>query len=158
MQRHVQRGPDHRDLEIEVEDGSFPESATCKGANLSPEIRINGLWSPYLALIMDDPDAHQGGFTHWTLWNVPRADRIPAEVPASPEVNWPVHGVQGRNSFGGVGYSGPCPPEGERHRYDVRVYGLDGPLDVPPAASREDLEKALSGRVIQYGQAQITFP
>lgn len=157
LERHVPVERPDRDLDVEVEGGSMPSEETCEGPDYTPEVRIKGLWAPYFALIMDDPSASRGGFTHWLLWNVPRTDHIPRNIPKSAETAFPVRAVQGRNDLGGIGYRGPCPPPGEVHELDVRVYGLDEPLDLPPASDRKALEKAMDGHIIQYGQAQLEY-
>lgn len=157
LERHIPIERPDRDLEIEVEGGSMPSAETCEGPDYTPEVRIKGLWAPYFALIIDDPSASEGGYTNWLMWNIQRTDHIPRNIPKSAEINFPIKAVQGRNSLGDIGYSGPCPPPGETHEYDVRVYGLDEPLDLNPGSDREALEKAMSGHIIQYGQAQVEY-
>ena len=89
-----------------------------------------------LALIVDDPDAPSGTFTHWLAWGIDPAASGFDEGEAAP--------VEGRNDFGATGYRGPCPPPGHgRHRYVFRLHALDRELDVPPGASRQELEQAI---------------
>jgi Raf kinase inhibitor-like YbhB/YbcL family protein len=59
--------------------------------------------------------------------------------------------------MGKIGYSGPCPPEGEEHTYSVRIYGLDEALDLNPGSTREALEKKMTDHIIQYGQADVLY-
>lgn len=157
LEQHTPVERPDRDLDVEIEGGSMPSAETCEGPDYTPEVRIKGLWAPYFALIMDDPSASQGGETLWIMWNIPRTDHIPRNIPKSSEVNFPIRAIQGRNDTGEIGYSGPCPPPGEVHEYDVRVYGLDEPLDLHPSSEREALEKAMSDHIIQYGQAQVEY-
>ncbi len=145
------------DLKVEVEFGIYPKDETCVGADYSPEVRIRGLKAPYLAIIMDDPDAERGGFTHWTMWNIENTSAIPRNIPKRGDVEEPIRALQGRNSYGRIGYSGPCPPENEEHSYVFRVFGLDGPLDLNHSSTREDLEKHMVGHIVQYGQVEIKF-
>jgi hypothetical protein len=72
-------------------------------------------------------------------------------------VSFPVTGVQGKNSFGLIGYNGPCPPPGQTHRYDFKVYGLDTLLDLPPGATKAELLKAMQGHVVQYGETYVLY-
>lgn len=132
----------------------IPEKYTCDGANINPALRIEGLESDVesLAVIVDDPDAPSGVFTHWVAWNIPPTGEIPEGVSKKEVVSTPVEMVQGINDFGRLGYDGPCPPEGQKHRYFFRVYALDTTLDLKPGASREELENAMKGHVIQYGE------
>jgi Raf kinase inhibitor-like YbhB/YbcL family protein len=150
--------PGERDIIVEVESGSLLREETCEGAQYSPEIRLGGLIAPYIALILEDVNHSSGGLSHWLLWNVPKTDRIPRNIPKRGEFEIPVKGVQGKNERGEVGYSAICGPSTGDHAYVVRVYGLDGPLDLHPLSQRKDLEKIMTGHIIQYGQATIALP
>src|SRR5438477_10358376 len=54
------------------EGGTIPEKFSKNGQNVNPELRIEGAPAEArsLALIVDDPDAPVGLFTHWLVWNV----------------------------------------------------------------------------------------
>jgi hypothetical protein len=76
---------------------------------------------------MDDPDAPGGVFTHRVLFNLPAGSRELSEaIPAQKQL--PNEGLQGKNSFGKIGYGGPCPPPGRMHHYRFTLYALDKPL------------------------------
>ena len=100
----------------------------CHGGNVSPSLawRHAPSGTQGYAVSMHDPDAPQpGGWWHWLVFN------IPATVTSLPkDAGRPGHSpgdaVQGLNSFGSVGYGGPCPPAGHGvHRYVFTVYALD---------------------------------
>ncbi len=125
------------------DSGSIPQKFTCQGNNLSPELN----WSDApantksFALIMEDPDAPGGTFTHWVLFDIP-ADQKQLAENASPI------GVGGNNGLSQTGYMGPCPPSGI-HRYYFRLYALDVPsLNLKAGASRSDVEAAMKNHVI----------
>lgn len=145
-----------KDLKIDLGFAAYPRKFTCDGEGVSPPISISDLTAPYLAMVLDDPDATHGPFIHWTIWNIPATDRVPEKI--SPERHPPElpGSSQGLNSDQEVGYVPPCPPRGS-HRYFLRVYGLDAPLELEAGASREQLEKAMKGRVVQYGEAMATY-
>ncbi len=144
-------------LSVELDFSEFPAEHTCDGADVSPELRIGGAeGAEALAIIMDDPDAPGGTFTHWVVWNLAPGD-VPANLPKQGMVEAPVRAVQGLNDFGRVGYAGPCPPPGKPHRYFFRVYALDTLLELEPGASREELESAMKGHVLAYGEAVATY-
>ncbi len=133
--------------------GEFPKRNTCDGGDISPQLS----WSEppkgtqAFALILDDPDAPRGTFTHWLLWDVPGSSReLPENLPKAASL--PGGGSQGRNDFGKTGYGGPCPPPGKPHRYFIRLYALDKPLAIKPGASRAELEHALQGHVLAQGE------
>ncbi|WP_019177048.1 YbhB/YbcL family Raf kinase inhibitor-like protein [Methanomassiliicoccus luminyensis] len=145
--------------EIQVGLGfdAFPRECTCEGEDISPRIAVGGLRAPYIALILDDADAPGGTYTHWLLWNVKAADEIPGDVSKveqPPELEGASQGITtGRRT----GYQGPCPPSGKPHRYYLKVYGLEGPLELEPGATKEMLMAAMEGRVRQYGEAMARF-
>jgi Raf kinase inhibitor-like YbhB/YbcL family protein len=88
--------------------GNIPERFTCEGKDVSPTLTIDGLpkETRSLVLIVDDPDAPGGNFTHWLMWNImPNPTEIVGNKP-------PAQAVQGVNDFGKSKYSGPCPPHG----------------------------------------------
>src|ERR1700724_412256 len=80
------------------EGGTIPEKFSKNGQNVSPEIRIDGApaAAKSLALIVDDPDAPVGLFTHWLLWSIdPKTTQI-------AEGSGPNNGVRGKNDFGEI--------------------------------------------------------
>jgi hypothetical protein len=128
----------------------IPPRHTCEGEDLSPRLEWTRVppQTRSFALIMDDPDAPSGTFTHWLL-----AD-IPAEARELREAEDAV-GVAGRNDFGGTGWGGPCPPpkHGD-HRYNFRLLALDlETTGLAAGASRADFEAAIDGHVL--GEATL---
>ena len=128
------------------EGANIPSKFTCDGENTSPPLQIADIPSEAksLALVVDDPDAPSGLFTHWAVWN------IPPQTTAVGEGNAP-KGVQGTNDFGKSGYGGPCPPSGT-HRYYFKVFALDRELDLPFGAKRGQLDAAMKGHVVAQGE------
>jgi hypothetical protein len=122
---------------------AIPSRYTCEGENLSPPLRWSGTpdGTRSLALVVDDPDAPVGTFTHWLAWGIdPEAGGLAEGQPAPAE---------GRNDFRVIGYGGPCPPPGHGpHRYFFKLYALDSDLALPAGASRAELERALEGHVL----------
>ncbi len=132
----------------------IPARHTCDGEDLSPALSWDGAPddTQAFALVVDDPDAPRGVFTHWVLFNLPasvcelRTNVAKTERPGQG-------GVQGRNDFGAIGYRGPCPPPGTPHRYRFTLYALDAPVSLGPGASKQELLQAMEGRIV--GQAQL---
>jgi len=134
-------------------EGTIPQLYTCDGSDVSPPLS----WSEppagtkSLALIVDDVDAPVGTWVHWVLFNIPaQARALPEAVPADPIVQG--LGEHGSNSWGDLGYGGPCPPQGNPHRYTFRLYALDTTLDLGAGASRADLDRAMEGHILGAGQ------
>src|SRR5881397_1713283 len=129
------------------EGGTIPEKFSKNGQNVSPELRIEGApaEAKSLALIVDDPDAPVGLFTHWLVCNIdPKTTEI-------AEGSVPKGALQGTNDFPGRGYDGPQPPSGT-HRYYFKIFALDRMLDLKSGAKRKDVDAAMKGHVIGQGQ------
>ncbi|RUM33418.1 MAG: YbhB/YbcL family Raf kinase inhibitor-like protein [Archaeoglobus sp.] len=145
-------------LEVKLEFSEFPRKYTCDGEDVSPKIEISGIGdAKSIAIVVDDPDAPIGTFTHWLIWNIEPVEVIPENIPKKGEITDPLVAVQGRNDFGNVGYNGPCPPPGKPHRYFFKVYALDTKLDIPPGSGKSEVERAIEGHVLQYGETVATY-
>lgn len=103
--------------------------AQCGGGNASPALRWRDppAGTKSFAVTMFDPDA-PGGFWHWIAFDIAvGAHGLNAGAGAPRSGNAPGDTVQLANDFGNKGYSGPCPPAGQTHRYVITVYALDVP-------------------------------
>jgi Raf kinase inhibitor-like YbhB/YbcL family protein len=126
--------------------GNIPSKFSCDGANTNPPLQISDVPSgaKSLVLIVDDPDAPSGLFTHWIVWNISPQTSAIAEGSAPK-------GVFGTNDFGKSGYGGPCPPSGT-HRYYFKMFALDQELGLASGAKRSQLDAAMKGHVIAQGE------
>ena len=149
------------ELNVKIAVKVLPNDYTCDGEDKSPWIEVGGVntgKSRCLAIIVNDPDAPGGGgFVHWIAWNIELVKMIPEKIPKTPTVSFPLSAVQGINSFGNIGYNGPCPPKGKTHRYFFKMYGLDAELPLEGGASKEELVQAMQGHVVQYGETYVTY-
>lgn len=138
--------------------GNIPAQFTCTGANVSPPLRWSGVpaEAQSVALVLHDPDAPVGDFTHWLLYGMaPSVGELAENVAKALEV--PGLGRQGTNDFRKTGYGGPCPPPGKPHRYFFRVYALDTRLQLAAGADRAAVEAAIRGHVIAQGELMGKF-
>lgn len=140
----------------------IPKQYTCVGAGMSPPLRWGDLpeGTASLALVVDDPDAPRGTFTHWLLANIPPdQDDVPQELDAAQFFRGgSLTPVEGANDFGETGYGPPCPPPGHGpHRYSFRLYALDAVLDLASGFSKADLEAAMQGHVLAEAELVGTF-
>ena len=97
---------------------TIPRQFTCDGDNIAPPLAWSGApeGTHSFALVMDDPDAPGGTFTHWLLFDIPVTTKELREGT----------GTALRNSFGRTEYGGPCPPRGHgSHRYIFTLSALD---------------------------------
>ena len=118
-----------------------PVELTCDGKDHPPDITVSDPppGTRGFALIMDDPDAPRGTFTHWLAYDIPMDGEVLRTSDAKSL----------KNDFGKTGYGGPCPPPGHgAHRYYFTVYAVDVPrLDVK-GGTREALQDALTAHTL----------
>lgn len=122
---------------------NIPSKFTCDGEGVSPALVIFDVpkEAQSLALVVDDPDAMKGTFTHWLVWN------IKPETKEIAEETVPEDAVEGMTDFEKSGWEGPCPPSGAHH-YQFKLYALDSVLDLDPSTQKTNLEKAMAGHVL----------
>jgi Raf kinase inhibitor-like YbhB/YbcL family protein len=141
---------------------SIPAEFTADGPNCSPPLR----WTDpppgtkELAMIVEDPDAPlPEPFVHWVLYKIPpSAGELPGHVPQQAKPHAPAGALQGKNSFGKIGYGGPAPPVGHgTHHYHFRLYALDQPLEVREGLNKDALLAAMSGHVLDEGDLVGTY-
>jgi Raf kinase inhibitor-like YbhB/YbcL family protein len=132
------------------------------GKNSSPALHWSGVPenTRELVLIMDDPDAPTDEpWVHWVLYGIPATvSRLQEAFPAMESLSSPAGAMQGRNSFGEIGYGGPMPPEGHGvHHYHFRIFGLDQPLSLDPGLARAAVDEAMKGHVLDAGVLVGTY-
>jgi len=109
-----------------------------------------------LALIVDDPDAPGGVFTHWVVFNIlPDSRQLPEAIPTQAQLS--SSALQGKNDFGRIGYGGPCPPPGRPHRYCFTLYALDRALGLKAGVSKKQVVGAMQGHILTQGQLIGTY-
>jgi Raf kinase inhibitor-like YbhB/YbcL family protein len=128
--------------------GIIPEKYTGRGG-VQPGFKFSNAPAGTVsyAIIFHDLDVALKGNTadvlHWMTWN------IPAAANGIPEGSLPPGSVQGNNLMGQPNYMGPGAPPGPRyHHYVFELYALNANLELPATASRDDLLKAMEGKVV----------
>lgn len=129
------------------EDGAtIPERFSCEGENVPPPLR----WSDIpeetreLVIVVTDPEAPSGTFVHWTVWGIdPSVEGIDGELPEGA--------VVGTSSSGKATYIGPCPPNGETHRYNFEVIALSAQLPLKAGATVDELRDEVEDVAISSG-------
>ena len=124
-------------------NGQINIQYSCKGGDKIPPVQWQEVSanSQSLALVLEDPDAPSGLWTHWLIWN----------IPATATQLTPDLGVMGKNSWGNVRYQGPCPPTGQ-HRYYLNLYALDTNLILTPGSTNEQLQQAIQGHILEQAE------
>jgi Raf kinase inhibitor-like YbhB/YbcL family protein len=129
----------------DFKDGAaIPKELSCDGAGKKPTLAYRELpqGAVELVLVVQDPDAPSGTFTHWTAWGISAAPG----GGLAPDGRFPTGVKEGKNSAGKDGWTPPCPPKGDdAHHYVFSLYALDKGLSLEPGASPEDVEAQLKG-------------
>lgn len=122
----------------------IPVKYTCDGENVNPPFNIKNipLEAKSLVLIIEDQDAPVRPWVHWIVWNIPLTESIKENS---------VPGVEGWNDLGNQNYGGPCPISGT-HKYLFKIYALDQLIKLNPAATKNELEKAMNPYIIAFGE------
>ncbi len=136
------------------ENGEFiPVKYTGFGKDVSIPLEWKGIpeEAKSIAIIMDDPDAPFGTFTHWIIFDIPISEHsLPEGIPQKPVLE---NGAkQGTNDFGKIGYNGPKPPPGKVHHYHIKIYALDTSLNLQPGVKAKEFHRAISGRILAEGE------
>jgi Raf kinase inhibitor-like YbhB/YbcL family protein len=136
----------------------IPARYTCDGENIPPTLS----WSDpppgtkSLALVVDDPDAPVGTWTHWIVYNIPPDVRT-MDQSFTPGIQISdVKILFGKNSWGKQAYGGPCPPSGT-HRYVFQLFALDILLGPKDRMTKNDLSAQMQNHVLGFVQIMGTY-
>jgi Raf kinase inhibitor-like YbhB/YbcL family protein len=127
--------------------GRLPRDETCDGAGHAPSLTIGRVpaGTKALLLIMHDPDAPAGDFTHWTVYDI------------SPRAKAPI-GATGLNQLGKVGYLPACPPKGDKpHRYVFDLYALRSRTLLPGGARPDEVQTAAKRLALAHGELVAVY-
>jgi Raf kinase inhibitor-like YbhB/YbcL family protein len=135
-----------------TEGGRIPARYTCDGEDISPPLAWSGVppVATALALVVDDPDAPRGTYTHWVVVDIDPAVTSLARGQSPPGAQQIV------NSAGRASYMGPCPPSGVHH-YRFTVYALSRRLALPPRASLQSALDAIAEAATAQGRLTCTY-
>ncbi len=131
------------------ENDPIPQKYTCDGEDVNPQLNIDDIpdTAETLVLIVDDPDAPGKTWDHWLVFNIDPVSEIAEDS---------VPGKQATNDFNKEDYGGPCPPGGT-HRYYFRLYALDTTLALEEGVSRNELEEAMQGHIVDEAELMGTY-
>jgi Raf kinase inhibitor-like YbhB/YbcL family protein len=127
------------------QNGMIPKQYTCTGADISPALNWQNIPenTQSLALVMQDPDASNGVWTHWIIFNIP-----PRALGLNEGALQPKGILYAQNSWGQAKYQGPCPPKGMMHHYVFTLYAINKTLDLSNGAGADDVLNAMTGYVL----------
>lgn len=132
-----------------ADDGMIPAEHTCDGPDTSPQLDVSGLpgGTESVIIVVEDPDADLGTWEHWVVFDVP-AEPTELQIPAGGAAG----GTSAVNSWKVTRYKGPCPPEGEEHRYFFSVYALNNRLELPEGVDSAAVFEAMQPFLINSAE------
>lgn len=139
-------------------DQQIPSAFSFDGGNVSPPLEWQGAPpdTRAFALIVEDPDAPQGVFRHWAVYDIPQNVSGLADGAGSERATTPF--VTALNDFGHRHYDGPGPPVGGGHHYRFRLFALDVPrLDLPVEATAAEVLAAALDHAIAETEIVAVF-
>jgi Raf kinase inhibitor-like YbhB/YbcL family protein len=127
----------------------IPSRYTCDGRNVNPPLSIKFIPedAKCLVIMVIDFDTPLKPWIHWMLWNVPITHHIKENTNV---------GISGINDFSNFNYNGPC-PNLVIHHYYFKVYALKELLILPISTTSVQLEKAMSEKIIAFGEIIGTY-
>ncbi|MGI9578559.1 MAG: YbhB/YbcL family Raf kinase inhibitor-like protein [Microthrixaceae bacterium] len=126
-----------------TDGAAIPAEYTCDGANTQPPLAITGTPEDAtgLVLIVDDPDAPNGSFIHWVVWNLEPDATI-------PEGSLPEGAVEGTNGTSNTAWFGPCPPPDGPHNYEFQLSAVDAEPAVAAGATADEVRSAIADSTV----------
>jgi Raf kinase inhibitor-like YbhB/YbcL family protein len=138
-----------------AEGDTIPKKYTKDGEDVSPPLRWEDVpaGTKSFVLICDDPDAPNGLWVHWVLFNLP-ADTTELSEGVPRNAMLKSDAKHGENSWtrNNIGYRGPDPPAGKPHRYFFKVYALDTMLNLAAGTTKGDVDRAIKGHILAKGE------
>lgn len=136
----------------------IPTRYTASGVDISPPLRWENVPDSTIsyAIIVEDPDAPNGTWTHWIIYDIP-GSQTNLKEGVKPQAKLADGSIQAMNSFHKIGYGGPSPPPGSPHRYFFRVYALDClsnsiPSFCPPEKDMQRFRSYLNQHAKAHGE------
>jgi len=141
-----------------ADGGPIPARYTCDGENIPPTLAWGEppAGTKSYVLIVEDPDAPLGTWTHWIVYNLPAETRtVDALIRPGVRLN-DVTVLFGKNSWGKQAYGAPCPLSGIHH-YVFQLYALDILLGPEDKASKNELAARMQGHILSYAELTGTY-
>ena len=161
--------------------GRLDRKHSCERGDTSPHLSWEDVpeGAESLALIMEDPASDVHGlavdvlWTHWVVYSIPPdvTELEPGQAAGEVLANG---AKQGANDYERVQYNGPCPIPtlalptrrgapgnsstltAEDRPYYFKLYALDIPVDLPPAADRDTLLEVIDSHILGVGELAVS--
>jgi Raf kinase inhibitor-like YbhB/YbcL family protein len=136
-----------------TDGGTVPMRLSCLGDNAPPVVRWRGGPSAPAgwAVVVEDPDAPTGTFTHWVVTGLaPQTRSLDGSA-------LPAGAVASKATSGQLGWVGPCPPIGQTHHYRFRVHALSAAVHVDPATPPDEARRQIEAATTEADQVEARF-
>ena len=135
-----------------INGGKIPKKYTCDDANVNPPLTFHAIppESKSIVLIVEDKDSNPKDFTHWSVFD------LSPYINGLDENTLPEQSTEGVNSFGNIGYNGPCPPK-RTHHYIFKLFALNTVLGINRGSSKQDLISKIQGHILDEAELIGTY-
>jgi Raf kinase inhibitor-like YbhB/YbcL family protein len=133
------------------DNDTIPVKYTCDGGDVNPPLAFKNIpvKAKSLVLTVSDPDAPEGTWSHWVIYNIP---------PNTGEILENTNpGTEGLSDFGKYTYGGPCPSDQKTHHYIFHAYVLNTILSINEGPSMTEVERAIRGHIIAQTKLTGTY-
>ena len=131
------------------------------GQNISPSVQWGDVPQGTRSFVLSIVDRHPAArnWVHWIVINIPHSLREITERASGDRLKMPLGSMELRNSFGDLGYGGPCPPKNSgAHEYAISVIALGvEALPLGPYSTLEECEGEMHGNVLSRASALGIF-
>ena len=133
------------------DNAPIPKKYTCDGGDINPPLSLKNIppRTKSLAVLVSDPDAPEGTWSHWVVYNIP-----PHTAELKENSN---PGTEGLNDFGKYVYGGPCPPDDKVHHYIFSAYALNAVININEGPTISEVESALKEHIIAQTRLVGTY-
>jgi Raf kinase inhibitor-like YbhB/YbcL family protein len=132
----------------------LPPRSAKDNQDSSPPLEWSGVPDEAVELVItcEDPDAPSGTWIHWLVAGIdPQTTNV-------EEGKLPPGGIEGKNSYGDLGYGGPQPPIGDgAHRYFFRVHALNRASRLTDGFERSQLQAVFDDCEVARGTIVGTY-
>jgi Raf kinase inhibitor-like YbhB/YbcL family protein len=125
-----------------VDGATVPARNTCADVGVSPAMTWSNVPAGTVELAVAVVDIDADAFVHWIVYGISPA------TTGFGEGEIPEATFEWSNSSGQPGWTSPCPPAGETHRYQFTVYALNQQLEVADDAGPTEVLSILDAITI----------
>ena len=121
---------------------NIPSEYTCVGSDINPPLSIKHVptYTKSLILMLHDPDAAAGDWTHWMVYNIKPQTKSIAKNS--------IPGYELINDFNKFHYGGPCPSDEKPHHYVFELFAIDTIYTPNENGSVQGLLQKIQGHIL----------